>query len=60
MALEREITFMVDILLDNRTMITPAILSLLLVEEKESKVTEMLVRPIDERPLFISSVQSSL
>ena len=32
-ALERELSFITDILLDNRTMITPALLSLLLTED---------------------------
>jgi hypothetical protein len=32
-ALDRELTFITDILLDNRTIITPALLSLLLVED---------------------------
>ena len=58
--LERELTFMIDIILDNRTVITPALLSLLILEEQQGKVIEMLGRPIDERPLFIASGKSSL
>ena len=57
-ALNNNVDFLADMILDNRKLITVDFLTLILTEGRESRVVDILMKPLEERPLFISAQQA--